>query len=414
MTTTLDIRSITTSSPSSTGNSSNSSNSSAIDITVILAVVLPIILSPIIGGVTWVIRGQWEKHSVEKMHHIEAKRKMLLDKIKEQITKFYFPLYITILRYKARYETWEKFSAGNFSLSSKNSVDLGDQPISISNTDYNISSSKLKDTMFGFFAEEQNQFNINDFNIERMTAITEDHHSIQASSQQLDEPFPKNPSTTQRHSVTPDTDNKDIKKTLAILSEYTKLVDDYENYMVELLLDAQKIYTNNIVLSDLETDQLLRFIDLDKFITQITTFSNRKHNSEFIKSKMEFSQFPKKIYEIVEDKTMHLLKLLNILTDGEHNSILSGSIADIIKVNPNSVIHENSAFKTYRNSKKEKRSSIIDLQYVITDPQTSEPQTSEPQTSEPQTSEPQTSEPNTPHQKKAIIFKSSRKKSIDA
>jgi hypothetical protein len=90
----------------------------------ILFICIPIIFVPLVGLVSWFVRGHYERQNHELSQHKEDKKKYLIENIQTQIKFFYWPLYLNLIRYQQLLDRYKEFKAGHFSLSTVSSPDF--------------------------------------------------------------------------------------------------------------------------------------------------------------------------------------------------------------------------------------------------------------------------------------------------
>lgn len=82
---------------------------------------LLLLISPVGAIITWYIRGFIERNNLTKEKQRDSIREYNINLLESQIIDFYWPMLLSLTRYKAYNERYEKFKNGNFSLSSNES-----------------------------------------------------------------------------------------------------------------------------------------------------------------------------------------------------------------------------------------------------------------------------------------------------
>jgi len=284
-------------------NNNNDSSNNSIDTSFILSLILPIVITPIIGGLGWIISNVISSYLKDKNDTKDKKEKYMLDKLHDQISIFYWPMYINIIRYMNFLETYKNFKEGQISISSKESntsSDTKDSPIIYDDTlfDFNINENNINNINVNNINNEKN-ININ--NINENNNINTNIESNEAISSNI---------YINR--------NRDIRLH-NILEQYSDVIDFYEETMIETLLTLKKIYTENMTIAEPEHDILKLLIKLDRFITYIHILHVKKNKNHFIKDKIDFNKFPKEIYYYIEEK-LHKLResQANIINSGKY------------------------------------------------------------------------------------------------
>ncbi len=90
----------------------------------ILFICLPLIFAPLVGLISWYVRGHYERQNTALSQHKEEKKKYLIENIQTQIKLFYWPLYLHLIRYRQLLDRYKEFKAGHFSLSTANSPEF--------------------------------------------------------------------------------------------------------------------------------------------------------------------------------------------------------------------------------------------------------------------------------------------------
>lgn len=296
-------------------NQSNQSNN--INSTIILSVLLPVIITPIMGGLGWLISSIIGNHYKNKQEIRQKTTKYLVDRINTQIEKFYWPMYILIIRYVNIYNTYNGFRDGQLSISSKSNNIKIDDDIQ--------DSPRIYDNMFDY------ETNIDDIINSKyppaLTTITANStHSINSTHNVNSTHNPNNPDIrTDSNSVNSGVGVAvgELDEKMDILNKYTEVIEHYEKILIDTLLEIQNIYTNNMSYVDPEYTLSNYIAMLDRFITYITTLYSKSTNNNFVKDKIDFTKFPKGIDKHIENNLLHLQKsLMNLMTETNYGITL--------------------------------------------------------------------------------------------
>lgn len=256
--------------------------------TLILSILIPIVIVPIISGIVWIIRGLYENHLKVSNDMFERKKEFFLENTQLQISEFYWPMYIYLIKYKSYYEMYEKLKSGNVAITSLSNNDINDQDIksSITLMDNVIYNNILFDT----------------------------------DSDNSDESF-----GFKKSYLTSNLNNDKYEK---IVEEFKIIISEYEKIMIICLLKIQKIYTKKIRYIEPDFEFFYSLVNLDKFITH--TYALNKHLSKtpeslILNSEIEYDKFPVSIYQMVEDRLKILQIELKKIINNKKNIILDSN-----------------------------------------------------------------------------------------
>jgi len=88
-----------------------------------------IVIVPIGSAIAWWVRGYVEQKRTDRQKMEDDKKQRTLSIIELQISEFYWPLYLNLLRYKKYSERYQEFRDGNLSLSSHESEEITDNSL---------------------------------------------------------------------------------------------------------------------------------------------------------------------------------------------------------------------------------------------------------------------------------------------
>ena len=248
----------------------------------LVAILVPIIVTPLCAVISWIVRGFIENNNTAKKHRDEEIRRYLIDNVSYEISNFYWPLYINLVRYKKLTNRYLHIKSGTMSsFSQSESVSTGSS-----------------------------------INVERELKLLEAFERVDTASSS------RSSSDDMNKKEMPQIESGNIR-TLENFSIFLQL---YEKNMHTLLLKIQTIYTQHAThasFSDALFDAILK---LDEYITYVTTVSSENLSESFIEKRINCITFPDSIYVIVE-KTLHELQAKhNNLLYNHHNCIMMDNV----------------------------------------------------------------------------------------
>ncbi len=377
-----------------TSSSSSSNNGTELSISIqILLVTIPIILSPIIGIFSWVIRGYFDNKAKLLEQHRDDKKKYMIRHINRQIRFFYWPLSLELIRYRHLVNRYKDFKSGHFSLSSDNpsGKDL------ISNTEnfeksqdsaknkQNINIEMKKDQInnniiIDIYDENADnkmvEKNINIITSKEKNLSTNNNNS--SSGKNIITIKEKNLSTNNNNSssgknivdeqIVPSlTKNRKknkgigLKNAIKIINKFNQAIDEYHNKIMLTLQSIQKIYTKYAPLAEPDIYLLQGLSKLDEYITYMTTFtdlSEKNSADKIMEEKMAKAKFPEDVTDMIEDQLHYLQSIYNDIVYN-HNTV-------ILDINSNPVQNSNinnrkDRLSAFRQSHKINPLSIIEV-----------------------------------------------------
>ena len=242
---------------------SNSQNNTSDFTYQLILILVPIMTTSLVGVFSWILRGYFENNNQTKIVFREKKRIHDIKRITQEIKNFYWPLFINIIRYQEYLTQYEKFKNGDFSLSTSNKKKKKSKYTT-------ITPKLISETYFGFSSDPSSEI------------IESPQTGIEITSN-------------------------------IIFDEYKSIINDYENLMVNTLKNIKNIYEKHQTTADIDYDFLHEIVKLDSYITYVTTFNKKKHENEYIKSKIDFTKFPDKIDIIIEQKLYYMLEIIKEL-----------------------------------------------------------------------------------------------------
>ena len=246
----------------------------------LLSILIPVIVTPLCGIVSWIVRGYIEKNSTAKKQQIEEIRRYLIQGISYEISNFYWPLYINLVRYKKLTEKYIHIKSGTLATSTASTE-------STESTSVNV--------------EQENIL------LESLEKISSHSSSEQSTKSQLNDTCVINIDSPGKSY---DSDHLNIN----ILENFTSFLHLYEKNILELLLKIQTIYTQHATHASFNDALFEAIIKLDEYITYVTTAQNEILSVSFMNRHLNGLDFPDSIYIIVE-KTLHELQ-------SKHNDLL--------------------------------------------------------------------------------------------
>ncbi len=271
----------------------------------ILFICLPIVLAPLVGLISWFIRGYYDDQQKALDHHNEDKKKYLIDNLQNQIKLFYWPLYLYLIRYKQLVSRYKEFKSGHFSLSTGHSPEFLKRSPLMPQKTLNLVPEPFPEPL-------------------RDDIIIQISHLESQSQSNSDKDIPSENQLLIANP--PKKTGMGFANAIKIINKFNKAIKEYENQMTQTLKNMQKIYIECTVMAEPSFELLRELVKLDEYITYIITFRdiNDKNSSDSIlEEKIEKAKFPDKLYQMIDDKLHYLQQIYNDLIANQNSSILN-------------------------------------------------------------------------------------------
>jgi hypothetical protein len=253
--------------------------------TPILYVLIPVMIAPMIGLLTWWVRGYTEKLS----QHRENQKKYLIDSLQRQITQFYWPMYLKLIRYQQFVARLKEFKEGHFSLSRIG----GDSPESKTKS---LSQSQVSNPP---------QLDL---------AI------VLPTAPQL---VPISSGHSQMSTLGPNVNSAKIQ----VIERFNQAILKYESQQIETLRELQQTYTQFTPIAEPDGHLLMLLGQLDEFITyKITLHEVAEHTTgqynAIIEDKLTRATYPNEVFACIRSRLAELQKQFNDLICNQHSQLL--------------------------------------------------------------------------------------------
>lgn len=300
-------------------------------------ITVPIILAPLVGLCSWYIRGYYEKNAKSLEQHKDDKKKYMIENVIKQITLFYWPLYLQLIRYKQLVDRYNEFKAGRFSLSSGASNTSKNQiknfsppaiapPHKIS-THWAINPQTEQSDHFTIEMIEVSD-EIKEVKIIERISENEKSEAETDSQSSLGKDIPTDLSTL----ADPKNKGMGLKNAIKIINKFNQAINEYEDKIINALKQSQEIYTKYTPIAEPDIIMLKELIRLDEYITYVTTFTNlsEKNSADIIlEEKINKAKFPEEVYVLIENKLHYLQSIYNDLVYNHNSHILESHFLPI-------------------------------------------------------------------------------------
>ena len=321
----------------------------------LLSILLPSILTPVIGLCSWIIRGYYDRRDKMAEQHRDKKRKYLITSLSNKLKVFYWPLYLNLIRYRQLLNKYNDFRDGKFSLDRSltsylqpsktfDAVAMDDVKVNfheetpLPNVSIHITDADGEDTK----SEEKNIKPVRRMSISSEEKNIKPVRRMSTSPIELARIFGEIghhiASQSGPTGVVSDTSGAGggggggggigLAGAIRVIDRFNRATGEYETKMMEMLRVIQEIYTTNTPIVEPSSELLGELVKLDQYINYMTTFkklSDDNPSDSIIEEKMSNATFPVNIIRIIEEQLKQHQIMYNDVINNYNSPVIDTS-----------------------------------------------------------------------------------------